>query len=333
MTFGIVETYKGRFIIEDDAVRLIGAISKNQLNLQDIKGYTVNDNYILIEPHTKDRKRIKVSTYVSKKEEIIEWLAARYPNLDALNILQEEQEILSNEELGFSVEQREEKLSNARKTAKILNWTGGLVGIWTLLWPQPYEYAILASIITPLISIVTFKFFRGLIRIDQKNNSSYPSIFWSLFGPCLAICIRVLLDYNIFDYHNIWFPSIGITVGLMFLLISGNNEFNFKQPMQFLNLLGIALFIFAYSYGSVVSLNCQYDKSEPEIFSAKITNKRVSSGKTTTYHFELEQWGPQEETDEVNVSKELYDRLNKNDSVYVFLKKGKFEIPWLIVTD
>ncbi len=90
--------------------------------------------------------------------------------------------------------------------------------------------------------------------------------------------------------------------------------------------------MFGYGYGAVVTLNCMYDKSQPETFSATILNKRISSGKSKTYYLKLTPWGLQKEIDEVSVSKNLYNRVGKNDEVKIYFMKGKFAIPWFEVT-
>jgi hypothetical protein len=91
--------------------------------------------------------------------------------------------------------------------------------------------------------------------------------------------------------------------------------------------------MFGYGYGAVVTLNCMYDKSEPKTFNATILDKRISSGKSTTYYLELTPWGQQKEIDEVSVSKDLYNNLNKNDKVNIYYMQGKFDIPWFEVTE
>jgi hypothetical protein len=137
--------------------------------MNEIKGYRVSEKYIIVESNIEYKKNIKISAYTGKKNEIIGWLASHYQDLDILAAEQEKQEILTNEQFGWTAEERMEKLNRARNTTKILNWTGGLVGAWTLFWANPYEYAIIASICVPLISILTLKYFNGLIRIDERK--------------------------------------------------------------------------------------------------------------------------------------------------------------------
>jgi hypothetical protein len=333
MVLGLIDTIKGKFVIDKDKIYSVGALSTRQLFFNEIKGYRVTDKYIFIESNIKEKKKIKVSTYFDNKDEIIEWLFSHYTDLDLKDVIQEKKEILSNEEFGWNTEEREEKLSKARKTAKILNWTGGLVGAWTLFLAKPYEYAIIASMTVPIISIIALKFYSGLIRIDERKSSAYPSIIFAIMYPSIGLLLRAMLDYDIFEYSKVWTPSILVASVFIAFMLIGNKEFKLKKAQDYLSILGIALIVFAYGYGSVITLNCMYDKSEPEIFNAKILDKRISSGKHTTYYFKLTPWGQQKEVDEVHVSKSLYNRLDKDGEVNIYFKKGKFDIPWFVLTE
>jgi len=322
----LLETIKGRFVIDVDNSKVYstGAFTNRELLFSEIRGYRVVDKYIIIEPSIESKKEIKIGTHLSKSNEIIEWLSSQYPDLDVLNAILEEQEILSNEEFGWTTK-------NARKTSIILNWAGGIVGAWVLFWTDPT--AVIASIIVPLISIIALKLSRGLIRTDEVKGTAYPTIFWALFAPSLGLCLRALFDYNIFDYSNLWIPLTTITLLLIVVILLGNKEFKFKKAKDYLAILGISVFGLAYGYGTIVSLNCVYDKSEPVFYTSKIISKRISSGKSTTYYFELTPWGPQKETEEVSVSRTLYNNHEVGNQVTIYFKKGQFEIPWFVVTD
>lgn len=333
MIFGLVDTVKGKFVIDNDKIFLISAFSKRTLMFNEIKGYRVTDKYLFIESNNENKKKIKISTYIGKVNEITEWLSNNYSDLDIVQANQEKLEILNNPEFGWTSEQREEKLNKAYKIAKTLNWTGGLIGIWTIFFPNPYEYSIIASIAFPLICVIAVKYFNGLIRIDRRNDTAYPTIFWALFVTSSGIFLRALLDFNIFDYTKAWAPSILIALAYITALTIGNKEFKFNKPKDCLIIIGFSIFMFGYGYGSVITLNCLYDKSELETFNATIINKRINSGKSTTYYLELTPWGPQKEIDEVSVSKDLFNKLEKNDEVKIYFLKGKFEIPWFEITE
>lgn len=118
------------------------------------------------------------------------------------------------------------------------------------------------------------------------------------------------------------------------LVVFGTKAFKFKKAKDYFSALFLTLFFFGFGYGSIVILNCTYDDSVPESYTSKIIDKRISTGKMTTYYLELKAWGPQTKDDDVSVSKELYENLEiNNNNVNIYLKKGRFNIPWFIVTE
>lgn len=332
MVFGLIDVYKGRFIIKEDRLVSIGVFKTKELRFEEIKGFTVNEQYIFVEPNTKEQKRIKISQYIGGYHEILTWLTTKYENLDIKNAQAEEQEILNDENVGWSREIREEKLSNAKKISKIINWLGGISFAWTLFYPKPYDYAVLSALIIPIIALIAVKS-SGLIRIDQKNGSAYPSIIYALIFPSMGLMARALFDYDIFDYSNVWLKTTLVSVTFIFILLINQKEITFRKKQDFLTISSLIMFLFAYGFGTVIYLNCNLDKSEPEHFTATIIDKRVSTGKHTSYYLKLTAWGKQKEVDEVSVSKGLYKRVEIDNEINIYFRNGKFEIPWYIVTD
>jgi hypothetical protein len=148
----------------------------------------------------------------------------------------------------------------------------------------------------------------------------------------MGLCLRALLDYNILDYSKVWAPSILIALIFIAIMAIDNKEFKFKNAADYFVIIVFSIFMFGYGFGAVITMNCLYDKSKPETFNATVLNKRISSGKSTTYYLELSPWGKQKEIDEVSVSKGLYNRLDKDDKVNIYFMKGQFDIPWFRVT-
>lgn len=333
MVFGLIDVYKGRLIIQEDRIVSIGVFKSKNLKFVEIKGYTVNEQYIFVEPNTKEKKRIKISQYIGGYNEILLWLSDNYLDLNIVNEQVEEQEILNNESIGWSKENREEKLSNARKISKIINWLGGLSFAWTLFYPKPYDYAVLSAFVIPIVALIAVKLSRGLIRIDKKDGSAYPSTIFAFIFPSLGLMLRSLLDYDIFDYSNVWIKAVLVTVAFLFILLFNQKEITFKKKQDYLTVSSLIMFLFAYGFGAVIYLNCNLDKSEPQHYTATILDKRISSGKHTSYYLKLTVWGQQTEIDEVSVSKVLYNRVETNNEINIYFRNGKLEIPWFVVTD
>lgn len=228
---GVIDTYKGSFIIQDDSIKSIGVFSFRELKIDEIKGFTVNEHYIFIEPKNKDRKRIKISKYMGGYGEILLWLNQHFLDLDIQNGIAEQQEILNDETLGWTTEEREKKLIKAKQTAKLVNWAAGLTAAWTFFYPTPYQYCIGATILIPVFALIVVKFTDGLIRVDEKNGSAYPSVIYAFIFPSLALMLRALFDYDIFDYSNVWPITTIITIVFLFLLLIKQQEIAFKKNL------------------------------------------------------------------------------------------------------
>lgn len=333
MVFGLIDVYKGRLIIQEDRLVSIGVFKSKNLKFDEIKGYTVNEQYIFVEPNTKEKKRIKISQYIGGYNEILLWLSENYLDLNIVNEQVEEQEILNNESIGWSKENREEKLSNARKISKIINWLGGLSFAWTLFYPKPYDYAVLSAFIIPIVALIAVKLSRGLIRIDKKDGSAYPSTIFAFIFPSLGLMLRSFLDYDIFDYSNVWIKAFFVNIAFLFILLFNQKEITFKKKQDYLTVSSLIMFLFAYGFGAVIYLNCNLDKSEPQHYTATILDKRISTGKHTSYYLKLTAWGQQKDIDEVSVEKGLYNRVDIDSEINIYFRNGKLEIPWFIVTD
>ena len=331
MVIGILDAIKGKLIIDKNKIYTSGIFATKELYFHEIKGYRIADKFIFIEPLKKDKKVIKVSSYLSKTDEIKEWLIENYSDLDLTQAIAEKKAIINNTAFGLTKKEREEKLRHAHTTTTVFNWTGGLIGLWTLFLPKPYELAIIVCVSFPIIAIMVLKYFKGLIRFDQKDGSAYPSLFWAIFATCLSVSLRSLLDFNILDYSKMWPPVIIISIICVGVILYQNEEFK-DVVFPYITLLSILLIMLAYAYGAVVALNCTFDRSQPELFNAKILNKNIHSGKSKTYHFDLTPWGPQKESEEVTVSKDLYNSVEINDTVNIHFMKGKFEIGWFEIS-
>lgn len=326
---GLLDTIKGKFVIEKSRIYSVTTLSNRELLLHEIKGYRTNDKFIVVEPKNKDKKNIKISKYFGKTSEITDWLVNNnYPDLDLSQEIEERKAILKNQEFGWNEAEREKKLLQARRVSKIINIIGSVVGAWLLFYPKPYEFAILPTIIFPIICLFVLRYFRGLIKIDEKKNSAYPSIFWGFFATVMALFLRSLLDFQIMDYSGVWIPLFIIAAIYIVLLLFCTEEARYDKASDYLGAFGVLIIVFSYAYGSFVTVNCVFDQSEPEVFNATILDKTISSGKSKSHYLELTPWGPRTEAERVMVPKSFYESHQIKDEVTVYLMKGKFDIPW-----
>jgi len=344
MVIAIIATKKSKIITTDESIISISLFKKRELKFNEIKGFNrrrIRINLIVIDYITIipiSGKKIEISNFIENRSALETFLNSKITNLDkvAFKVLQEKvqkeyNEILTSNQLGFSKEEREDKLKKAHLTAKILNGAGVVVTLWTFFFPKPYEYAIIACISLPLIGLLALKFWKGLIRIDVEKGSIYPSIPFCIAFPGVLLSLRAMLDFSIEDYSNIWILAITIAVVFTSLLIFKNKELSLKTGKSYFTILGFLIFTFAYGYGAIVTTNCAFDKSIPQVFSTKIVDKQISGGRYKTYDLYLSPWGTKTEIEKVSIDIDMYRHLNNGDEVSIYQLKGRFDIPWLEV--
>lgn len=328
---GIIDAVKGRFVIEADRVYRKEVFATRELLFQQIAGYRTDDRYLYIVPLEPHRKQVKLSRYFGGVAEVEHWLSARYPNLDEQEAEQEAVAILSDETLGYTIEEREAQLAKARRQAKALNWAGAIVAAWTLFLTKPYEAATLVCAGLPLVCLLVSRYSKGLIRVEERKNSAYPNVFSGVFFPSLILCIRALMDFNLLHPTTAWKATL-LLAALFMVLLLGKKVTDRRSAKEWGTLVGLGVISLAYGYGAAVTFNCSFDQSIPLQYRAKVNGKHVSKGKTTTYYLTLTAWGPQPEEDDVAVSRTLYNQVQVEETVQVFFRQGRLGISWFRIS-
>lgn len=334
MVLGLIDLFKGKLIVEKDKITSVGVFKTRTLKLSEIKGFKKDDNYLYFVPADKKLKQIKVSTYVGGFRKLTYWTEEKFENLDFIEVLKDEQEILSNEDFGNTVEEREELLKKAKKVTRVINTISWISAISLWFLPYFYNIQVILCAALPIIGFAVYKHFKGIIRIDDKPNSAHPNLLSTFFIPSCVLMLRALMDFNVFEYENLWKPVTVIFASLAFLLIKDPNaRYNFSKAATYFTILGMLLFGGMYAYGFIITSNSIFDPSQPEYYKAKILDKRISSGKHRTCYLKLSDWGPQKETEEVAVDHSLYNEKEVGDSALIYYNQGFYRIPYYLVVE
>jgi hypothetical protein len=326
---GIIDTWKSKLIISKAGIKMYDFRGSRELLLNDMKGYRIADKYLFIEPTNDNDKRIKITKYYEDIDAIIAWLKCYLPDLDAVNLLEEQQQILADDNYGVTTEEREARLKQAKNISKLINAVGIGAAICLFVWPG--RYAIITCILVPLFALAAITYFKGLIKVDEKKGSAHPSVFTGILLASCGLLVKGIAGYNIFDYKGIWLPAAAITLLYLFLLLNSSREY--QQTKNYWPVVFLALFLFGYGYGAVVNINCAFDDSLPVVYHSQVISKRINRGsKSTSYYLELAAWGPQTKNDEVTVSKTMYQSVSEQDAVPIYFNKGVLKIPWFRVS-
>lgn len=328
--FGFAEALKAKLTITNDRIILRGAFKTKSLAFVEIKGYSKNEKTIDLYPRDDSQKKLEITTYFSKYAWIERWIESNFFDLDLVNASLEHKEILTNQEFGLSPEGREAKLITAKKVARVFNISGYISVAW-IFFPHPYSFSLAFAMLLPIIGMIILYCYRGLIKLNEKKSSAYPSVGQGIFLPICGVGLRALWDFDLIHDENIWVTSASAALCLVMLLHYGSKELGFKKVEDIiLSILSVVMF-FAYSFASYAITNCHFDNSQPKVFHSTVVAKYSTSGKTTTYYFTLLPWGPIKEIDDVSVSSDLYKGIEVNQQVNVFLKKGLLDTQWFYI--
>ena len=90
--------------------------------------------------------------------------------------------------------------------------------------------------------------------------------------------------------------------------------------------------LFAYSFGTILIVNCEYDPSEGNAYRSKILEKeRRDSDHVISYHLKLAPWEKQDHITKVKVDKNKFHRLYKREEVVIQVKDGLIGMEWFVV--
>lgn len=329
----LLDAHKCRLILYPDKIILKTTFSNRQLAFEEIKGYIQYTEFIRVSPIDKSKKAIKINKYFEGYLGILNWLEQNFVNLEKARNQEEQEEILQDETLGWTREQREESLKSAKRTVKFLNWAGGICAVWLFFFPYPYAFAMLSGMGIPLVVLLLVKFYRGLIRVDEKPGTAYPSILAALMFPSLTLMCRALIDYEMYDYAKLWLYVSGVCFVLLFFFLVGQEEIRLKKRSSYITVLALTMLLLAYSFGATIFTNCHFDDSKPEVFLAQVLDKRISDSDITVYYLKLSPWGEQTESEEVSVDEDFYNSIDVGNHVNVLFRQGALDIPWFHLSD
>lgn len=329
LIYALAEALKGKLVVYEDRFEFTSAFGTRELLFINVKGFKTNDKYLSIYPLSEKGKKINVSTYFGKITELQAWLSTHFQDIDIAEKMEEQERLLLNVDYGQSTEEREIALGAAKRTARIINIVG--IALAVSLFFADIQYTLMATAIFIPISVLVLRYYKGLIRLNEHKNSPYPSIFFGLFGSIMGLLLKSLFTFHILDHANAWLPVGMLAATLFVLLVLKNKEFEQFNKQTIFMAVFCAVLSFAYGYAVVTSFNCVYDSSPASKHTANVLDKRVSNGKSTSYYLKLSPWGPVKESDELDVSEEMYAETELGDDVNIYLFKGKMEIPWFVV--
>ena len=318
---------RSKVILSADAVTLQGLFTARTLLRGEIGGRRVvgTQYFSILEliPRSRAQKKLKIPLFLRTDLAFHAWFEG-ISDLDAKDLAESEAQLAVDPDLGFRSNERQQQVASARRTATTLNVVGGIAGAWGLFFPRPYSLIIFLLAIVPLIVMAVLARSRGIYQIEGRRTDSRPALTLAFLIPGLALGFRAIDDMHMLRWEPILLLTAICALLLAWLLIRSDHRL-WRRPAAVILIVFFGVF---YSDGLVAALNALLDRSEPRAYETVVTDKHMSSGKTTTYYLRLEPWGPQTATDDESVPYSLYESRQIGDRVCVYLHSGALNAPW-----
>ena len=251
------------------------------------------------------------------------------PSIDERDYQEEHEEILSNPEFGSSEEAREDQLKLAKSWARYLNYSGWGYAAFAFFWAEPYDLVIVLGLLIPFVCLGTIVYFKGLIRLNQYENSAYPAVYAGVIIPICVLFLRASMDFEIYDYGPLWGPTIALGMVVALFMLWATQSLKIKDWIHLLAWLGAIVLGIAFAFGSIICINCYYDSNPPgETHYSEVVDMHTSSGKRTSYYIKFAPGGPFPEGDQVSVSSGTYESVQVGDQIEISMRSGLLGVPW-----
>jgi hypothetical protein len=209
-------------------------------------------------------------------------------------------------------------------TSIVLNGIGAAVGLWAIIFPWPYDAAVLSAMMVVAMALVLNILAPSLSKPLVYKDGDPQGMAGSLFMvPALAVALRANSDLNLFGWPAEMEWSACIAALLAIPLLTGDAGIR-SRPFFALLLVVLA---FAYAAGSLAELNDIFDNSQPVVYPTTIWAKHVYSGKAQVYELILTGWGGQPMGSGVKVPYSYYAERRPGERVCIYLRQGWLGFP------
>ncbi|MCC8427327.1 hypothetical protein [Mucilaginibacter sp. UR6-11] len=326
----VVSFVRRRITIAGDSLSSVNLLSKREMPFTDIKGYRIGRKEIRIESISAANSTMVIRNYIDfgDSADLVSWIKGSFADLDGTDYEAEKNNIAHDLNLGFTAEERQQKLARAKTVALLYNVIGVFVGIALFLPDQPI--ITIVAIIYPLLGILIIMTSNGLIKFTSNiKQSVLPFVVIGFVVPAMVLLGKGAGGHHLLNTDNLWLPALGFALVILVLLL----RTGLNKTMG--NLTGqtaiLAIVCLIYAFASIVEINCEFDQSPVKVYHATVLGHHISHGKNTSYYLYLTAWGPCTKQEQVSVGSKTYNNTNVGDTVTLNYKPGLLNISWFFL--
>lgn len=314
--------------IDENSLTVTHVFSSRSVLLDEIEGFRKGEKNSIVLDVKSGGRSITVSGSIGRREEFLEWLEKRYPDIDAARVQEVTQEVLSDEKFGDSEDERAMLLGRARKIMRYSTLVS-LLFVWAVISPEPIQPLMLVLLAIPPIAVWLIWKFKGIIRLYSSKAKPYPTFLMTVIFAEGAAFLALTKKFDVYLFEQrFWLLLAAATVIVSFVWIRACRAAIGEEKNRVVVFAGILVVAGLYCYNLLLFSNFVYDRGEAAVWPVQVERKHVSSGKTRTYWLYLTSWGRFEDGNGVQVSRQFYYDLADGDTVDVHLHPGKWGAAW-----
>lgn len=327
LLYGLADAIWGYVAIGPEGIVEMGVLGRRRLAWVEIKGYRMSSNYMRLLPTDTRKRPVRIGLLTESIEEISDWVTSHYPNLSPVATTAAEALPVPFASPAARPP-REQKLAEARQTARLLNRASWVVLVWLLLWPVPYPLAVAAGLLLPLGAAVAQWLYPNQLRTDEPDASSTPSLGIALIMPAVGLFGRMLLDAELVSVAAIQPWAYPVGGGFALLLVAGSWQQLIRKNRDLGQLLIILPVAALYGFSAPVAYNVAFDTSKPAYYAPQLLRKYINSDEFAGCTVVVAPWGPFRDSALVHVSRAHYQQLQPGNPVRVRLMPGALGVAW-----
>ena len=253
----VVSLLTFRIVLRSDSFAMTSFLSAKSIGRGDIAGFrlfpTKNVSTLLLVPKSPTGKKLKIPLFVSLDKAFYDWLET-IPNLDAEDRARAEAQLAAETDLGFTPEQRSQRLVAARATAKALNWISIAVVLWGRFYPYPRALVVIALTALPLIVILLLVRSAGAFEMEGRRSDPRPNLVLPFILPGLILMLLALQGPSPASWKPLLIEAL-LGGGLLTAVVARADRSVRERPGPLM-----VLFIFGavYAYGAIRQVNALF---------------------------------------------------------------------------
>ncbi|MFZ6875680.1 hypothetical protein ACO0LF_26740 [Undibacterium sp. Di27W] len=330
--FLLIDVLKYKIVLQHDAIEVHKMFSSRRLLRSQLQGRRLVRRHnapeeIFLIPLDPQEKKIQIARMLNTDAAFQSWMDG-ITDLDAQEQQKQLDEIAADSNLGSSKAERLQRLETAKRHAKLANGAALVFSFWLIVFPEPYDLLVLFNLILPWLALLMMKLANGMYQLDAKPTDVKPNLALMIIMPCVALMSRSMANINLVNHSAALLTALACGLVLLTLGLLVDRALRSK----FVMILFMVVMFCVYGYGGVTLVNVRLDHAATTSYQVQVLSKRISNGKSTSYHLQLAPWGPIRQSEDVTVDSTIFRSIAAGGMACVDLHRGGLHMPWYVVS-